>query len=220
MCRKQLAIAFVLGAILLTMAFVPLSGQQEASYDPWLDYNGYGQVDAVDLHSLGQTYGGSGDSTKNVNVTNWPIAPSKSDYEILYLGRRNFTGDTSFGFWGYCGGYSKITLFAESWLKNPIRHIEFDYHITISLSQLWWKRQPTFEGWPFVGFSEEIVLPTWQLELGNWAEDGFWCYGPVPAVSFETKGPYFNIGFCTNTTHPQPDEVWAIVDFYAYLRND
>lgn len=73
MDKKRFAIAFLFAAVLLTVAFAPLSGQQGSNYDPWLDFNGDGKVDVNDLQTMGQTYGSSGDSTKNVNVTNFPL---------------------------------------------------------------------------------------------------------------------------------------------------
>jgi hypothetical protein len=71
--KKQLALASSFATILLTVALAPLSGQQGSNYDPWLDFNGDGKVDAIDLQALGQTYGGLGDSTRDVNVTNFPL---------------------------------------------------------------------------------------------------------------------------------------------------
>jgi hypothetical protein len=52
-----------------------MSGSQSTKqYDPWLDYNDDGKISLADLVSLAQSYGTTGDPTKNVNVTNWPIA--------------------------------------------------------------------------------------------------------------------------------------------------
>ena len=51
-----------------------LLAQGSGEYDPWLDYNEDGIIDVNDLHPLGQSYGSSGEPTKNVNVTNWPAS--------------------------------------------------------------------------------------------------------------------------------------------------
>jgi len=67
---KQFAIATLSALVLLTVASTPLSGQQfRGAYDPWLDYNEDGIIDANELHSLGEVYGSSGDLTKNVTIT-------------------------------------------------------------------------------------------------------------------------------------------------------
>jgi len=70
MNMKQFAIATLSALVLLTVASTPLSGQQfRGAYDPWLDYNEDGIIDANELHSLGEVYGSSGDLTKNVTIT-------------------------------------------------------------------------------------------------------------------------------------------------------
>jgi hypothetical protein len=70
---KQFVVATLFAICLLTLIFIPLTSQSAGTYDPWLDYNGDGKVDANDLHLIAQTYGASGDPTRNVNVTNWPV---------------------------------------------------------------------------------------------------------------------------------------------------
>ncbi len=67
---KQFVTATLFTLILLTVASTPLSDQQTSgSYDPWLDYNESGNIDIVDLHSLGEAYGSTGDTTKNITIT-------------------------------------------------------------------------------------------------------------------------------------------------------
>jgi hypothetical protein len=71
---KQFAVATLFALVLLTLVLIPIAHQQGGgAYDPWLDYNGDGKIDVNDLHSLGQAYGTSGDPTRNVNVTNFPL---------------------------------------------------------------------------------------------------------------------------------------------------
>lgn len=71
---KHFLIATLISIALVTVVFTPLSGQHDSTYDPWIDYNNDGTIDVNDLSSLGQAYGTSGNPTRNVNVTNWPIA--------------------------------------------------------------------------------------------------------------------------------------------------
>lgn len=73
MNRKHFVIATLISVALLTVVFIPLSNQQEDRYDPWIDYNDDGTVNADDLYTFGQAYGSSGNPTKNVNVTNFPL---------------------------------------------------------------------------------------------------------------------------------------------------
>lgn len=60
MNRRQYALAISFSISLLAVAFVPLSGQQSSSYDPWLDYNDDGMIDVEDLQALGSAYGTAG----------------------------------------------------------------------------------------------------------------------------------------------------------------
>ena len=72
-----LALAFSLTATLLVVTSI--------GYDPWVDQDEDGDVDASDLNALSQEYGSTGDPTKNVSVTNWPqpSAPLFPDYITL-----------------------------------------------------------------------------------------------------------------------------------------
>ncbi len=66
---RQFMAAFWLALILLVVASVPLSGQQPGgNYDPWLDYNGDGKINAADLSSMAQSYGAEGDPIRNVTI--------------------------------------------------------------------------------------------------------------------------------------------------------
>jgi hypothetical protein len=60
MNRNQYAIVLLFSISLLTVALTPLSGQQGSTYDPWLDYNNDGTIDAQDLQAFGHIYGTSG----------------------------------------------------------------------------------------------------------------------------------------------------------------
>lgn len=60
MSRKHYLIASLFSVILLTVVVIPLSGQQDGSYDPWMDLNDDGIIDAYDLQALALIYGTSG----------------------------------------------------------------------------------------------------------------------------------------------------------------
>jgi hypothetical protein len=65
---KQLIVALWLALILIVATSIPMSGQQSSNYDPWLDHNEDGRIDASDLSSLAQAYGAEGEPIKNVTV--------------------------------------------------------------------------------------------------------------------------------------------------------
>jgi len=82
--KKYIIIAVGIICILLGSFFINnvLLAQSSGEYDPWLDYNEDGTIDVNDLYPLGQTYGSSGDPTKDVFVTNWPGMESGLDQSL------------------------------------------------------------------------------------------------------------------------------------------
>jgi hypothetical protein len=67
-------VVIVLTALMLALMFIPKSGSQTTfQYDSWADINDDGIIDIYDLVNMANKYGATGDPTKNVNVTNWPI---------------------------------------------------------------------------------------------------------------------------------------------------
>ena len=70
---KNYLVAVLLCSMILALAFIQNSGSQTTSqYDPWVDLNDDGYINAKDAVILGAAFGTTGDPTKNVNVTNWP----------------------------------------------------------------------------------------------------------------------------------------------------
>jgi hypothetical protein len=86
--KKHMVVALGIVSVFLGGFFFSnaLLAQGSGEYDPWLDYNEDGIVDVNDLHPLGQAYGSSGDPTKNVNVTNWPVSTDTAVWYDVYLG--------------------------------------------------------------------------------------------------------------------------------------
>ncbi len=82
----------LLGFILVVSVAAGLTGAVD--YDPWLDVtdDGYGGID--DIVMTAEHFGASGDSTKNVNVTNWPISNEVLVWWWQYLPSNNLIGTT------------------------------------------------------------------------------------------------------------------------------
>lgn len=69
MSIRQLILVIMLASVFLCLAHAPLSGQQGSGrYDPWLDYNEDGTIDVNELRRLGEAYGSTGDSMKNITI--------------------------------------------------------------------------------------------------------------------------------------------------------
>ncbi len=60
MNRKNLFMSALITIVLLAVVFIPLSDQQNGTYDPWIDTNDDGIIDIYDLEALGSLYGTSG----------------------------------------------------------------------------------------------------------------------------------------------------------------
>jgi hypothetical protein len=109
MSGKKIVTSILLAAVLLTVVIVPMSTQQGGStYDPWLDYNEDGVIDVNDLHPLGGAYGTTGDPTKNVNVTNWPVARELFPENLKLR-----------GYYYWVSGYSRRDLWDATTMRPP-----------------------------------------------------------------------------------------------------
>jgi hypothetical protein len=76
--RKDL-IVVILGTFCLTVTLftiIPIRSQTTPEYDPWKDITDDGYIGIDDIVLVAESFGGLGDPTKNVNVTNWPVASS------------------------------------------------------------------------------------------------------------------------------------------------
>ena len=58
--RRRYVLGCLAASILLGLALIQSSSQQDGVYNPWLDYNDDGIIDVYDLEALGQAYGTSG----------------------------------------------------------------------------------------------------------------------------------------------------------------
>jgi len=104
---KQLVIGMLLALALLTLAHAPLSGQLDSgSYDPWLDYDENGIIDARELSRLGESYGSSGDITRNVTIASHVTAYLRPGGEHLSIpGSSNWLSDMI-----SVDGYATVTV--------------------------------------------------------------------------------------------------------------
>jgi len=68
---KRNVIIAVLAMFCLTATLFMVSSS--LGYDPWADINEDGQIEIKDIAYSARLYGSSGDPTKNVTVTNWPV---------------------------------------------------------------------------------------------------------------------------------------------------
>ncbi len=111
----------ILSAVLLTsiflVGFTASSSQQE--YDPWIDSNEDGSIDIFDAIMLANVFGTSGDATKNVTVTNWPI----SSETTVWYGNDSFPLTSPFY---NRSGMSYLHILMDVLWAGPGSSIEFE----------------------------------------------------------------------------------------------
>lgn len=72
MIRKGVIFYVLITFCLRALMFAVVPIRSGNPYDPWADINEDGKINMYDIGYTAQRYGATGDSTKNVNVTNWP----------------------------------------------------------------------------------------------------------------------------------------------------
>ena len=212
--KKDLIIAvlitFCLTATLFTI--IPTRSEQGSSYDPWKDLNDDGVVDSTDLGMLGTSWATTGDPTKNVNVTNWPIQQPEPSWKVEVLNVNvSLYKNVEYPTWStiiYCGGYSRaIVYFSVSQASG-------------STYNAYWYIYLCYVGW---GTSAIYVGDMGYTQLSK--DTLRWTYDPIThtatepeaAYEFKTMGPYCSFCLVGNATGA---DGWAEVNVRVYLRNE
>lgn len=75
MKRRDFVVTALLTFCLTALLFmvIPTKSQETGEYDPWSDINGDGKIDILDVVSMTRIYATSGDPTRNMNITNFPL---------------------------------------------------------------------------------------------------------------------------------------------------
>ena len=128
--RKDLIIAVLL-TFCLTATLFTIATTQSQEYDPWTDLNEDGKIDILDVVGMTSIYGTTGDSTKSVNVANWPVTKQQTvfwaqttdawsnDYNASGFGHMHLT-------WKVPGlvDPEKVILRIYSYIRNPSNEYE------------------------------------------------------------------------------------------------
>lgn len=92
-------IAFCLTATILAVVPTRSSG---GTYDPWVDVNGDGKVNILDISTVAKAFGTSGDATKPVVIAGCSTAENLTSFTLMNQTLLNVTASTA--------GYRMITL--------------------------------------------------------------------------------------------------------------
>ena len=110
-----LVVAFLASALLISIR----TSSSASNYDPWYDINGDGVINIKDATLIGMSWQAMGDTTKNVNVTNYP------SYKVVSLGVVTLHGNyDEVRVSGVSGGFSRVSFFLEvvDWYKGTFAY--------------------------------------------------------------------------------------------------
>jgi hypothetical protein len=181
-------------------------------YNSWTDLNGDGTVDIYDAITLADAYGTSGDSTRNVNVTNWPNGPSREDYYLEYwsynISSEGWSSPTIL-----CGGYSRLSLMARvtNTSMGPYRNV------TVFLLSNYW--MSTLYG-PNPTCIEWLNTNVYNFTVYSDAQGSYLYSSIAPSYVIETKAPYYSADFAVVSDFGLRANWWVTFDICAYLRNE
>jgi hypothetical protein len=201
--KKNLVIAVLVTFCLTAIIFMVIPIRSSINpYDPWLDYDENGKINLEDLVRFANSYGTTGDPTKNVNVTNL------HNYEIQ-TGTINFSSSISYATPTiFCGGYSRISMLLASNQTNI-----GNGSITIYLESIDWENTGgAYSG----GVSYESLGGS---NAFNITISGSQWWFPSSYLT-ETKAPYCIPYFSSTAEVNLPANWWVTVNYVAYLRNE
>ena len=102
MNKKDLIIAVLATFCLTSTLFTILPSKSGIPYDPWADVSGpspgteNGTINMRDIAYLIQMFGQSGNTTKDVNVMNWPSDPIEPPWKpVVIVENSNLTWETN-----------------------------------------------------------------------------------------------------------------------------
>jgi hypothetical protein len=140
---KNYFVAVILTGLILALAFNRLAGSQtspSAQYDPWADLNDDGKISMDEIVKACELFGTTGDPTKNVNVTNWPLVQNVNvtNWPVLpkeikmvwgyYYWRRTFklAQNEGWSFINRTAGYQRMFIL---WTASYYFNMGFNYYI-------------------------------------------------------------------------------------------
>jgi hypothetical protein len=213
--RKDLVIVVLATLCLILTLFTILPTHSSSStaaleYDPWIDVNGDGKIDITDVAMTSGSFGTYGDSTRNVNVTNFPSQQPEPSWKVISVEELNIS--LTYGNIGtatniYVGGYSRM------FIHMKITNASFiGYHPTVIwLNQMIW----TTSTYPYMFSSEMLSRNTLNLTITSVIECPMYYWFGAP--EFKVKAPMFGVTFLCDSDLTSG---WITFQVDIYLRNE
>ena len=141
MITKKDLIVSILCTFCLTTVLLTMMPVQSAEWDPWTDVTEDGRINVLDLIKVAGNLGTMGDTTKNVNVMNWPEA----NQQTVFYGQT-----TSYNSQFYnASGFSQIHL---TWTVSGLSGLEYVlFHMTSTI------QDPGGSGQVYVNFLQPFT---------------------------------------------------------------
>jgi hypothetical protein len=209
MIKKSLIFA-VLATFCLTMVlFTVIPVGSYGTYDPWIDFNDDGKIDAKDVAQVASNYGSKGDPTKNVSVTNWPQTYSLQT-GIVTLSSSGYNADD---LTIACGGFSRLSIMLGG---ITFANIGAGNNVTISFIWLFWRDKPRSQSMYVVC---DPVCDSKSI-LNETIFDGTNMHDNPHSYVFETKAPYCELVLGYDLPSGLPTGWWVTFYYAVYLRNE
>ena len=203
---KKDTIIAILATFCLTASLFMVSSS--LGYDPWADINDDGKIDMKDIGYEARLFGTTGNSTKNVTVTNWPESHRSVPYVVdqtVPLPMNPLIMGYSFGVPDVnVEGYSRMSVYIKVWGfdATPEANVQF------GVRDLYWSNQGVRTDTADIPISGEW-WPYFNCTLGNRTYAG--------VKTFETFGPSVEI---TLGAFSPTQSLSLQVTMTVYLRNE
>jgi hypothetical protein len=232
MIRKDVLLA-ILATLCLTVTLFSLAPVRSIQpYDPWADLDDNGFIDIKDVSGVARLYGTTGDSTKNVTVTNWPSQqntnvinwPQQQDEPYSRtINTTELNGHPTNASWdehGYgstgsflisIGGYSR--MFISLVAKNASHTTVNDWTRLHVMDLNWYCSTDQY----FMHGNDPDLDINFTI-LGIATGQGVSGYGTYTPQEIKTKGPYVEVYILKDASSQSSG--WITYDLLVYLRNE
>ncbi len=156
-------LSLVIGILLLASPFLIHLTASVGEYDPWLDTDDSGVIDMRDIGALARAFATTGDSTKNVTVTNWPTEQTLNASLADHLVVSNEEPPAYFEV--NLDGHSKITLALERHTSAGILIVYIHFKVGGVYTPLIYSNNTLAIGRHFLLRDYEVIGPTIGIEI-------------------------------------------------------
>jgi hypothetical protein len=219
MNKKDVFIVALVTFCLTAMLFTILPTKSATNpYDPWLDTNDDGLINMRDIQAAILSFGTSGSTTKDVNVTNWPQRSKVGLKESF-----NISWATD-GFGITTNNYVSTEGFSRMYIVIIITNVSIVANWNPNVTAVWlsstsWRDDSAPVDHRYYTrnqFDNDTVSPT-SIRFSRW--QGIALQSNNIEVT-EVKGPYVCLSYGFSGLFNIAPTGWMTLEFYYYFRNE